>query len=46
MQDEHPNIGAGVAGGEGLPVGPHAEHGIMRAGVELGYDGDLHTRPR
>ena len=37
------DLGAGVARGDGLAVGPDAEDGVGRAGVELRDDGDLHA---
>ena len=39
MQDEHAHVGAGIARGERLTVGPDADDGIAPAGVELGDDG-------
>jgi hypothetical protein len=44
MQDQHPYLGPGVAGGQSLAVRPHTEHRIALARVELGYDRDLHQR--
>ena len=40
MQDEHAHVGAGIARGERLTVGPDADDGIAPAGVELGDDSD------
>ena len=42
MEDEHADVGAGVARGERLAVGPHAEHGVRGARVVLGDDGHAH----
>jgi hypothetical protein len=42
MEDEHPDVGSGVARGEGLAVRPDAEDGIGRPRVVLRDDGDLH----
>ncbi len=45
MQDEHPHVGAGIAGCDGLAVRPDAEHGVGGARIELGDDRDLHRAP-
>ncbi len=42
VEDEHPHVGAGVARGERLAVGPDAEDGVGGAGVVLRDDRDLH----
>ncbi len=44
VQDQHPHLRARVTRGERLPVGPHAQHRVAAARVELGYDGDPHRR--
>ncbi len=43
VEDEHADLGARVARGERLAVGPDAEHRIGGARVVLGDDGDLHA---
>jgi hypothetical protein len=44
VEDEDGDLGAGVAGGDGLAVRPDAEDGICGAGLELGDDGYAHRR--
>ncbi len=46
MQDEDAHIGPGRAGGKGLAVRPHAEHGIVVPRVVLGDDQDLQVQVR
>src|SRR5262249_4933783 len=44
VQDEHPYLGAGVARGECLAVGPDAVYRIAGAREVLREDEDLHAR--
>ena len=42
VQHEHAHVGAGVARGQRLAVGPHAEHRVVGARIELADDRHLH----
>ncbi len=44
VQHEHAHLGTGVAGGEGLPMGPDPTHGVGGARVVLGDDEHPHRK--
>ena len=44
VEHEHADVGSRVAGGQRLPVGPDAEHGVRGARVVLRHDRDAHQR--